>query len=81
MDLHEDHEKNMVTANFEFPGLSKKDVDIQVHNNRLTVSAETKQSEDKDEGGYAVRERMYGKYSRTLQLPPEVKVCCLKSQY
>ncbi|KAH6910299.1 small heat shock protein [Coprinopsis sp. MPI-PUGE-AT-0042] len=69
MDLHEDNEKNIVTATFELPGLKKEDVSIDLHNGRLTVSAESKQSSEHNENGYAVRERKYGKFSRTLQLP------------
>jgi HSP20 family protein len=75
MDLHEDPEKNLVSATFELPGLVKENVDINVHGNRLTVSAESKRSEEYDEGGFAVRERHFGKFSRTLQLPSGVKVC------
>ncbi|KAF8909709.1 small heat shock protein [Gymnopilus junonius] len=73
MDLHEDNEKNIVTATFEFPGVAKENVSIDVHNSRLTVSAETKQSSEHDEDGYAVKERRFGKFSRTLQLPQGVK--------
>ena len=74
MDLHENAEKNTVTATFEFPGLSKEDVQVDVNNGRLTVSAETKKDLEKDEHGYAVKERQYGKFLRTLQLPQGVKV-------
>lgn len=74
MDLHENAEKNVVSASFEFPGVPKENIQIEVHSGRLTVSAETKQSNDLDENGYAVRERRFGKYSRTLQLPQGVKV-------
>ena len=77
MDLHENAEKNSVTATFEFPGLSKEDVQVDVNNGRLTVSAETKKDLEKDEHGYAVKERQYGKFLRTLQLPQGVKVCFL----
>jgi len=73
MDLHENAERNTVTATFEFPGLSKDDVQVDVNNGRLTVTAETKKDIEKDEHGYAVRERQYGKYLRTLQLPQGVK--------
>ncbi len=73
MDLHEDKEKNLVTANFELPGLKKEDVQIDLHNGRLTVSAETKLSEEHEQDGYAVRERRFGKFSRMLQLPSGVK--------
>ena len=74
MDLHEDDTTNTVTATFELPGLKKEDVNIDVHDGRLVVSGETKTVEDKEEGGYAIRERKYGKFSRTLRLPQGVKV-------
>jgi HSP20 family protein len=74
MDLHEDKEKNLVTATFEFPGSKKEDIHLEIHNGRLVVSVENKISEEYNESGYAVRERRYGKYSRTLQLPQGVKV-------
>lgn len=74
MDLHEDTEKNTVTATFELPGISKENVNIDVHNGRLVITAESKISSEHDESGYAVRERRYGKFSRTVQLPQGVKV-------
>ncbi|TFK26303.1 small heat shock protein [Coprinopsis marcescibilis] len=73
MDLHEDTTNNVVTATFELPGLKKEDVGIDVHNGRLTVNAESTISSNHEEGGYAVRERRFGKISRTLQLPTGVK--------
>ncbi|KAF6761104.1 small heat shock protein [Ephemerocybe angulata] len=73
MDLHEDNEKNLVTATFELPGLKKEDINIGMHNGRLTISAESKESSEREESGYAVRERRYGKLSRTLQLPQGLK--------
>ena len=75
MDVHEDKENNLVHATFELPGLKKEDVNIDVHNNRLTISGETKISTERDENGYAVRERRYGKFSRSLALPQGIKVC------
>ncbi|KAK7037764.1 hypothetical protein VNI00_010725 [Paramarasmius palmivorus] len=73
MDLHEDAEKNTVTATFELPGLKKEDVQIDVHDGRLTISGESKISEEHQKDGYAVRERRFGKFSRTLRLPQGVK--------
>ncbi|KAG6874232.1 hypothetical protein C0995_003778 [Termitomyces sp. Mi166 len=73
MDLHEDSVNNVVTATFELPGLKKENVSIDVHNGRLTVSGESKSTTEHDEHGYALRERKYGKFSRTLQLPQGVK--------
>ncbi|KAK0214076.1 small heat shock protein [Armillaria fumosa] len=73
MDLHEDAAKNTVTATFELPGLKKEDVEIDVHEGYLTVSGESKISSEHEENGYAVRERRFGKFSRTLRLPQGVK--------
>ena len=75
MDVHEDIEKNVVTATFEFPGFSKDEVQINFQNGKLTVSAESKKSEDVAETGYTLRERLHGRLSRTLQLPEGVQVC------
>ena len=74
MDLHENNEANTVTATFELPGLKSQDVSIEVHQGRLTVSGEFDKTESREEGGYAVRERRHGKFSRTIQLPVGVQV-------
>lgn len=75
MDIHEDEKQNIITATFELPGLKKEDVNIDVHNNVLTISGETKTSNEKDENGFVVRERRFGKFSRSVPLPQGVKVC------
>ncbi|KAI0690480.1 small heat shock protein [Cytidiella melzeri] len=73
MDVHEDAQTNTVTATFELPGLQKEDVNIDIHNNVLSISGESKISSDRDENGYAVRERRYGMFSRSIPLPQGVK--------
>ena len=74
LDLHENTEKNLVTASFDFPGVSKEDIQIDVASGKLTVSTEKKQSTEHSEDGYTTRERRFGKFSRTLQLPQGIKV-------
>lgn len=74
MDLHEDTEKNVVTAAFELPGVPKDAVQLDVHDGRLTVSAEATLGGELAEDGFAVRERRLGRFARTLQLPLGVKV-------
>lgn len=75
MDVHEDPKANVVTATFELPGLKKEDVNIEVHNSLLTISGESKISTEHEESGYAVRERRFGKFSRSIPLPEGVKAC------
>ena len=74
MDLHEDQEKNLVTATFELPGLTKENVQIDVKDGVLSVSGESAVSSERDEKGYFVRERRFGKFSRALPLPQGIKV-------
>lgn len=50
-------------------------MNIDVQNGVLTVSGESKISNEKDENGFVVRERRYGKFARSLQLPRGIKVC------
>ena len=74
MDIHEDAEKNLVTATFELPGLKKEDVSIDVQNNRLVVSGETTFSKESNEDGYIIKQRRRGKFSRMLPLPQGTQV-------
>jgi HSP20 family protein len=77
MDIRHDDKANTVTATFELPGLQKEDVSIDIHNDILNVSGETKGTTERDEEGYTLRERRYGKFSRSLSLPQGTKVGCL----
>ena len=68
IDVHQGPD-NTVVASFELSGLKKDDVNIELHNDRLTVSGESKHLEERIEGGYAVRERRFGKFTRSLPVP------------
>ena len=57
--------------------MRKEDVNIEVHNNRLTISGESKVANDRDNDGYIVRERRWGKFTRTLPLPEGTDVSTL----
>jgi HSP20 family protein len=62
----------VITA--EMPGLERKDVDISIDNDLLTIRGEKKvetQRDDKDKN-YHLSERSYGIFYRVLQLPPGV---------
>ena len=69
MNLHQDPKKNLVTATFELPGLSKEEVNIEVHDGNLTVSGVITDSFGKEEREYIIRERWSGRFSRTIKLP------------
>jgi len=73
MDVHENPEGNTVTATFELPGLKREDVNIDVHQGRLTVSAQSSDTSERSEEGFAIRERRFGQFCRTIQLPEGIK--------
>ena len=56
----------------ELPGVKQEDVDITLQNNVLTLSGERKAEQEEERGGYYVRERRYGSFSRSLTLPEGV---------
>jgi len=54
----------------ELPGVDEKDLDVQLNNDQLTISAEKKfEKKDEKEGSYHVMERAYGSFARSMTLP------------
>jgi len=73
MDVYEDPVRNMVTATFELPGVSRDKIAIDVFDNRLTISGEVA-SYFGPNYGYILRERRTGPFVRTLELPAGIPV-------
>lgn len=61
----------LVTA--ELPGVKKEDIDISIAGNQITISAETKQEKMAADAKEWCNERLFGKLSRTVQLPLEIE--------
>ena len=53
----------------EMPGIHPDDIDIDVTGDALSISGERKPDEVAKEAHYHRRERSYGSFSRTIQLP------------
>src|SRR3712207_4352872 len=53
----------------ELPGVKPEDVDISLQNNVLTIRGERKAEQEEERGGYYIRERRYGSFSRSFTLP------------
>ena len=56
----------------EIPGAKPNDVDVTVQSGVLTISGRRQEESEEERGGYLVRERRYGSFRRTLQLPEDV---------
>ena len=50
----------------DIPGYDKEDINIEVDDGYLTISAETKNEENDESKNYIRRERRYGKFSRSF---------------
>lgn len=56
----------------ELPGVKQEDVDITFSNGVLTISGERKAEREDQGAGYYVRERQYGHFRRSMNLPEGV---------
>ena len=61
-----------IDVSFELPGLERKDVDVSMDGNVLTIRAEKKAEEEQKDKNVHVAERSYGVFYRALELPEKV---------
>ena len=69
VDIRETSDQYIVTA--EVPGMSRQDLDILVHDGRVTISGVRRERTPQCEQYHRV-ERGHGSFSRTFQLPVPV---------
>jgi HSP20 family protein len=79
MDLVETDEAFVLRA--DLPGLSEKDVSIELEDNVLTVSGERKAEHEERKEGYYRVERASGSFSRSLTLPEGVDPAAVKASF
>jgi HSP20 family protein len=79
LDAHEDKDKYVISL--DVPGLKKEDINVSVHEGVLTVSGERKSEKEVTEGTLHRSERFYGKFSRSVSLPSEVRADKVSATY
>jgi HSP20 family protein len=57
----------------ELPGINPDDIDIEVDDNVLSITGERRFEEHVEEGRYHRVERAYGRFQRSITLPPNVR--------
>jgi HSP20 family protein len=70
IEIIETDEAVEVTA--EMPGLERKDVEISIEDDTLTIRGEKKLEENQKETNLQHSERIYGMFMRMLKLPPGI---------
>ncbi|AST90096.1 heat-shock protein Hsp20 [Sutcliffiella cohnii] len=80
VDVHET--ENEVVATCDLPGLEKKeDVDIDIQNNRLSISGSIKRTNEIKEENMLKKERYTGRFQRMITLPSPVSHDGVKATY
>ncbi|RIA80519.1 HSP20-like chaperone [Glomus cerebriforme] len=70
LDVLETEDEFIVDA--ELPGLNKDDINIDIHDNILTISGETKKEQRFQDENVFFRERHFGSFNRGIALPPNL---------
>jgi HSP20 family protein len=70
-----------LTVECELPGVAKQDLELSVEGDALTIRGERKAPEDREEEKYHRRERGFGKFERTLELPAKVDVDKIQAKF
>jgi HSP20 family protein len=58
----------------DMPGMKEEDLDIQLLNNRLTISGKRESERKEDNETYHLYERSYGNFSRTFTVPEDMSI-------
>jgi HSP20 family protein len=61
-----------VTVRASIPGVNPDDIDISVKGDMLTIKGQTSEEREEKQGNYHLRERRYGAYQRSVNLPAPV---------
>ncbi len=70
LEIQEEDKELVVKA--ELPGMGKRDLDVRLDGDVLTIKAEKKTGKETGEGKETARERTYGRYVRYVTLPARV---------
>jgi HSP20 family protein len=71
LDVDETEKELVITA--ELPGVTEKDVEVNLAGDLLTIKGEKKAEHEEKNGNSYYMERRFGSFGRTVRLPFEVK--------
>jgi HSP20 family protein len=79
IDISETEKQYLIDV--EVPGVDKKDINLNVENNTITISGERKFEKKEDGKQYHRVESHYGTFSRSFTLPDNVNVDSINASY
>ena len=66
---------------FDLPGVNEQDIQVELHDDTLTVTAQRERTEERAEDGFVRYERRFGTFSRALGVPQGVSEDGIKADY
>ena len=79
LDVYESDDE--VTVRASIPGVNPDDIDISVLGATLTIKGEKSEDREEKKGNYHLRERHYGAFQRSVNLPSQVNVDKAKAEF
>ena len=79
VDIYE--KDDVIFINAELPGIAKEDISVDVKGKLITLGGERKKDDEINEENFYRRERRYGKFERTFNLPFEVSSDSVKATF
>ncbi len=79
VDIEENENEFVVSA--ELPGINKDDIKISITDNNLNISGEISEKKDVQEKNYHLKERIRGKFQRSITLPTTVDASKAEANY
>ncbi len=79
LDVEETDKEILVRA--EIPGVSQDEFDLAITGNRLVISGEKKESQQRKNQGYLYQERRFGSFRREVLLPAAVDTDTVDARY
>jgi HSP20 family protein len=79
VDIIENEKEFLIKA--EIPGMDRKDIDISIDGNCLTIKGEKKAETEEKGEKYLRREMSYGSFSRSFAINQEIKTDEIKAGY
>lgn len=71
IDIKEEEDKLLVTT--DLPGINKEDVEINLKEDMLEISAKASKEKESEEEGYLRKERSYTQFYRAVRLPVSIR--------
>lgn len=79
LDIKDEGDKYVIEV--DLPGVDKKDIDLEVRDRYLIISAKRKSEVNEKKEGYIRSERSFIGYRRELRLPPDADENNIKAKY